>query len=157
MPDLLQPKFTQFGPYMGATCENGDWLPTVSFVTPGDLVVAYSAREGYFQRIGSRVFVDFRITTSTFTFTTSAGNLLITGLPFPVATGFPFALCCYALKFTGITLASYTEFYAEPLIGSSNVRFSASGQGQTNALVIATMTPSGGNLQLSASMSYPTP
>lgn len=63
----------------------GFWTPTVTFATPGDLSVVYSARNGRFTKIARLVVAQFDIITSTFTFTTASGNFQVTGLPFTSA------------------------------------------------------------------------
>jgi len=66
----------------------GTWTPTVTFATPGDLSVVYSARTGIYTKVGRLVMVQFDIGTTTFTFSTAAGNFIISGLPFASASGF---------------------------------------------------------------------
>lgn len=62
----------------------GTWTPVLTFATPGDqnIVYAGSGQIGRYTRIGDTVFLFCHINTSTFTHTTSAGNLQITGCPF---------------------------------------------------------------------------
>ena len=61
----------------------------LTFSTPGNLAVTYNNRDVTYTKIGNMVQVQARIAASAFTFTTSSGNLQITGLlPFaPVALG----------------------------------------------------------------------
>ncbi len=56
------------------------WTPSITFVSPGDLSVAYGTRVGFYSRVGSEVNV---IVTLVFTptYTTATGNFSITGLP----------------------------------------------------------------------------
>ncbi len=62
--------------------EIGTWTPEVTFSTVGDLSVVHSTQEGRYIKMGDLVTVFFEVTTSTWTFVTSAGNFRITGLPF---------------------------------------------------------------------------
>ena len=63
------------------TFESGDWTPTVTASTAGDLSVAYTIRVGRYVRMGDYVHVECSI-TFTPTFSTSSGDVLITGLPY---------------------------------------------------------------------------
>lgn len=62
--------------------EVGTWTPSLTFATPGDLNVAYTTQVGRYRKYGRLLWVDFRIVTSNFTFTTASGALNIAGLPF---------------------------------------------------------------------------
>lgn len=64
----------------------GSWTPTLTFATPGDLNVAYSTRVGSYTKVGRMVSLSCSLVTSTFTFSTSAGGVQITGLPFIAKT-----------------------------------------------------------------------
>ncbi len=57
------------------------WVPTISFVTPNDLSVAYTTQHGFYSRIGNMVIATCTVTFAP-TFTTSAGDFYIDGLPF---------------------------------------------------------------------------
>jgi hypothetical protein len=65
-----------------ADYEEGTWTPVITFATPGDVSVTYSAQIGSYILVGSLVTAFFRVTASAFTYTTASGNLQITGLPF---------------------------------------------------------------------------
>lgn len=64
----------------------GTWTPGITFGTPGDLNVVYSARVGEYTLLGREVIGYVALTTSTFTHSTASGALQITGLPFTIAT-----------------------------------------------------------------------
>ncbi len=66
--------------------EEGTWTPAITFATPGDLNVVYSTQFGHYTKIGKLVRVNYRVITSTFTHTTAAGALQMTGLPFTSQT-----------------------------------------------------------------------
>lgn len=66
----------------------GDFDPTATFTTIGDLSVVYTRQYGRYQRIGKRVHVSIYL-TFTPTYTSATGEILIQGLPFAseIATG----------------------------------------------------------------------
>lgn len=66
--------------------EEGTYTPTLTFDTPGDLVVAYSLQLGTYTKVGRLVVAHAAIACSTFTHTTAVGALRIGGLPFTVAS-----------------------------------------------------------------------
>lgn len=90
--------------------EEGTFTPTITFATPGDLNVVYSAQNGFYTKIGRLVHFFITIITTTFTHTTASGGLQIAGLPFTVL-GNPSA--CLS-QWVGITSAVTT-----PQIGST--------------------------------------
>ncbi len=55
--------------------------PTITFTTPGDLSVAYTSQTLSFTKIGDLVFLEV-VFNFTPTYTTSAGTLVINGMPF---------------------------------------------------------------------------
>lgn len=66
------------------TDEEIAWTPSFVASTPGDLAIAsYGLRQGVYRKIGKRVFVDFAISWNAgqMTYSTSAGNWRLTGLP----------------------------------------------------------------------------
>lgn len=67
--------------------EEGDWTPTITCDTPGDLSVTYSSQVGKYTKIGRLVHLQFYIVTSAFTHTTASGSLRIGGIPFTAASG----------------------------------------------------------------------
>lgn len=66
--------------------EEGTWTPTLTFATPGNLNVVYSTRTGQYTKIGDTVCISWAISTSTFTHTTAAGAVQISGFPFTAKT-----------------------------------------------------------------------
>ncbi len=70
-----------FGGTTLSTYAEGTWTPVFTFVTPGDLSVAYSAQLGIYTRIGRLITVTFYL-ACTPTYTTASGGANITGLPF---------------------------------------------------------------------------
>lgn len=67
--------------------EEGTWVPTMTFATPGNLSVVYTTQEGTYLKIGRLVFARVRL-VCTPTHTTASGNWSLTGLPF-TATNTP--------------------------------------------------------------------
>jgi hypothetical protein len=131
------------------TYVEGTWTPTLTFATPGDLSVVYATRAGTWTRIGRAVMFQFVVSTSTFTFTTASGALLVTGLPFNL-TGI--AQTPGKLDWQGITKAGYTEIAAVMLSGGSSIQFIASGSGQVRAVIVNGNAVSGTQVTLSCSM-----
>lgn len=130
----------------GAPYVEGSWTPTLTFDTPGDLAVAYSARSGTYERIGRRIFADFVVATSSFTHTTASGNLKISGLPLT-----PNAAANHrggSLLWSGITKAGYSDLVPTALGGTDAIVFNAMGSGQAASSVQASDVPSGGAIIL---------
>lgn len=68
--------------------EEGTWTPTLTFSTAGNVNVVYSVRTGDYTKIGRNVNLAYFIQTTTFTHTTAAGDLWVTGIPFtPTSNG----------------------------------------------------------------------
>lgn len=136
--------------------EKGVFTPEISFSVPGDLAVTYATQVGRFSKVGNRVTLDVQIVTSTFTWTTAAGYLRITGIPYPgsATTG---AQSKGDMSFSGITKAGYTQF--SPSIDATNRQqliVMASGSGVTLATVNAADLPSGSNKTINLSITYET-
>ena len=130
------------------------WTPTLTCATPGDLAVGYTNRYGIATKIGINIFYDFDITTSSFTHTTAAGALSVTGLLFaslddtnPRFIG--------KLEWAGITLANFTEINCRVTGGAStSIGFVASGSAQPLTVVAITDLPTGGSVRLRGSGRY---
>ena len=143
------------------------WTPTVSFETPGDLVVGYGNRAGSYFKFGSRVELFFSIVTSSFSYLVGAsGDLIITGLPYPSAPGLfvdasnsaPNSLYG-TLSWGGITKATYTQI--SPYVASSSnrasssiIHFMASGSAVAPVDVVVANVPSGSDVVLEGSLVY---
>lgn len=130
------------------------WTPVLTFVTPGDLAVAYTAQSGkYWQLSSNLVLAQFNLVTSSFTFTTASGNLKVTGIPFTsqntgglVPRG--------GLSFGGITKAGYTQIATGFGVNTNFFIFNASGSGQATAIVTAADTPSAGTVALTGEVIF---
>src|SRR5262245_10519475 len=142
----------------------GNWTPSLTFDTAGNLTVAYTTRFGLYAKFSKLVVCHGNILTSTFTHTTASGGLRITGLPFPalstndVGGG--------GLLWRGITKAHYTHMTVLVQASGRAVRVRASGtsmyingsgSGQTPAVSGVTDMPTGGTVQLFFTMTYATP
>lgn len=131
--------------------EEGTWTPVLTFDTAGDLAVSFPVQRGRYVKIGKRVFIDFELSCTPFTFTTSSGYIRITGLPFtPAASTTSYG----ALNFGGITKSGYTQFTANANASLTYLRIACAGSGQAATLVGTTDVASGTTLTLYGSVSF---
>lgn len=130
--------------------EEGTWTPTLTAATVGDLSVTYAVRTGNVTKIGRLVFVDWAIETSTFTHSTAAGEMRITGLPYTP----PAAVVGGNVVVQNWTNANFTIL--APTVGSSPDRIvlTRSGSGQTPGIVAITEFASGNTTIITGSMMY---
>lgn len=126
------------------------WSPVVTFATPGNLNVVYSLQSAQTVKIGGMCFANFRITTTTFTFTTASGNVQITGLT-PAPTGAFASASSGTLSswagMTGITVVPTTAVNASSVITLQ----SASGSSSLTTANFTTAT----NVTLGGNLAYP--
>lgn len=132
---------------------SGTWTPVITFDTPGDLNVVYSAQQGHYNVIGDMVFVQATLATSTFTHGTASGQLRVTGLPFTSAND-TLAFWRGSGTWRGVTKTNYTQVTPTIRGNVSYVEFAASGSGQANADVLASDMPSGGTVVLGVTIVY---
>lgn len=131
----------------------GNWTPAISFVTPGNLAVSYTTQVGHYTQIGRKVSVDFEIVTSSFTWTTAAGALRITGLPLAANSSVP--EFTGLLSWAGIVTTGYTSLNATILSTDVNaIRFQASGNNVARVVVSAPSMPTGNSIVLVGSIEY---
>lgn len=131
------------------------FTPVLTFTTAGDLTVAYTTRVGRCVRDTSGgVTVEINILTSTFTHTTSAGDLTVSNLPTASQT-FPDSSWIGPLYFNGITKAGYTNFVS--IIGSNqtSIGFRASGSGVSVDSVDVNDAPTGATMAIRTTLYYP--
>ena len=133
--------------------EEGTWTPTLTFATPGDLSVAYTRNTGRYVKIGSTVYVSFTIVTSSFTFTTAAGALQMTGLPFALVNNTQ-NYGNAGIGFAGYTKANYTQSVLSLIPGTSYSQFSLFGSGQVSASVTTVETLSGTSKSIEGQFHY---
>lgn len=124
--------------------EEGTWTPVLTFATPGNLSVAYSIQDGTYTKIGNRVYLSFRIVTSSFTHTTASGVARITGLPFSANTN----LHGGGLSWSGVTVSGYTQLSCIALSGNMHLELEMSGSGVVRSQPQASHFPTGGTVQL---------
>lgn len=133
----------------------GTYLPVLSFVTPGNLTVAYSSRAGSYFRIGRLVFVSISLTTSTFTHTTASGNLTIS-LPIPAAAGVDSGLQL-VFKSNAILTSADRTFIVPVAVGGGSVmtlrQHASTISGGTTTIAVAN-APTGGAVTLVISGVY---
>ena len=134
--------------------EGVSWTPTITAGTPGDLTVVYSVRIGERHRIGGIEIVHFRLTTSTWTHTTAAGDLHITGLTSTAATLASMAWLGGSLEFSGLTKATYTQFTPRVASADNKILIRACGSGVAAATVAVTDLPTGGTVVLNGTVVY---
>jgi hypothetical protein len=135
----------------------GTWTPVLTFATPGDLAVAYTTQNGFLMSIGKMIVATFNLLTSSFTHTTAAGNLLLTGLTTAAITTANY-VASGSGSWGGITKAGYTDMAYEVVATSpSQIQMRASGSGVASALVAAADTPTGGTMQLAGTVVYQVP
>ena len=136
-----------------ASAPSGTWTPTLTFSVPGDLTVTYTSPLGYYFRQGNQVTLYFRVQTSSFTFTTASGNLLLSGIPFP-GINIPNLIAYGNCQWSGITKANYTQISIRVTPNGSNLTFIAMGSGQTAVVLTAADTPTGGTFFVGGSITY---
>lgn len=66
--------------------ESGTWTPTYSTTGTDFDAVTYAVQSGRYVRTGDLVFVEARLRTSSVTKGSASGNVIISGLPFVVAS-----------------------------------------------------------------------
>lgn len=129
--------------------EEGSWTPAITFTTPGDLNVVYSAQSGEYIKIGRQVTLSMIVITSTFTHGTASGSLNISGMPFASNGSHHQG----ALDFQGITKANYTNFILKTN-AASVLECWAGASAQNRSAVTAADMPSGGVVALLSTVVY---
>lgn len=125
----------------------GDWTPTLTFATSGDLAVTYQAdgQVGVYHKFPGSVMLHFVVITSSISYTTSSGSLRITGAPFtPVnLQGTGRNNRGNVSRWQGITAAGYTQLGL--VIGAdAAMTFEMSGSGLVPSNVTSSGVASGG-------------
>lgn len=147
--NLANTRWELLNPNTTGTTGNGTLA--ITFATPGNLAVTYSSNTYNYYRIGNMVHFDINIVTSSFTFTTASGNLMITGFPFTISnTNAPYG----ALVWGGITKTGYTNMVLGGGSNTTTVNVFASGSGQAAANVTAADTPTAGTVLLRGSLTF---
>lgn len=120
---------------------SGTWTPALGAATTGDLSVAYSVQVGRWFVVDNRMHLSWRVETSTWTHTTAASFVWITGMPTTPAT-------VTNARWHGSGTMRYTKAnftQVSPIMASADphIYFYATGSGQTPALLVVGETPSG--------------
>jgi hypothetical protein len=132
--------------------EEGTWTPAISFGAPGDQSLAYSSRTGVYQKVGKQVHAAFNLTTSTFTHTTAAGSLFITGWPFASADVDHYGAVSFSQMSTGAG-----ALQARLAVGVSNADVVAAGvTNNAQAALAASNHVSGNNVAFMMNITYRT-
>ena len=134
--------------------EGTSWTPTITAATPGNLSVAYSVQIGERLELGGLNIAHFRLTTSTWTHTTAAGDLHITGLANTAATLANLAWVGGSLEFSGLTKANYTQFSPRVASADNKILIRACGSAQAAAVCAVTDFPTGGTVILNGTVIY---
>ena len=124
------------------------WTPTISCVVPGDLNVVYSIRVGSRFTLGGVVVTSMEISTSTWTYTTATGSIIISGMPalsYAVTNAFP------AVSYSGFTKAGYHSLILNITSNANTITMYASGSAVALATVAVTDFPTAGTVTLRAS------
>lgn len=137
-----------------ADTDKTTWTPALTFITPGNLSVAYSDQVGRYVRIGNLVLAFFSVITSTFTHTTATGALSVTGLPVAVTNTDGNATGAGFMQWQGITKASYTHMVPQAVAGGTLFRVIGSGSGQSVGTVTAADIPTGGTVRFIGCLAY---
>lgn len=151
----LSSQTSNSGTNIVSSYEAGNFTPVLTFETPGNLSVTYSAQVGRYTKNGRLVTLSVTILTSAFTHSTASGDLTITGLPYPAA-GVANVNGVGAVGFQGITKANYTQFTPLVASGTSLIKILAAAQAQVLSTVSASNMPSGGSVQLFIEVVYET-
>jgi hypothetical protein len=131
--------------------EEGTWTPTLTFATPGNLVVAYSTQAGTYTKIGRVVVLNYQTITSTFTHSTASGNFLLGALPFtPNASIAEVGTLAYA----GITKATYTSFNTLAPFSGTTLSVFASGSGVAGVNLTTADIPTGTQKVIDGTISF---
>lgn len=105
--------------------EEGTFTPTLTFETPGNQSIVYAVRTASYTKIGDVVHFQVYVLTSTFTHTTAAGNLNITGLPFTASATPLFASVSGYGR--GFIWASNFHYFQPMITGSSVLMYLVGG------------------------------
>lgn len=134
-----------------AAPEFGTWTPSITFTTPGDLAVSYATRSGSYVKIGNMVMLQFHVDTTSFTYTTAVGALVVTGQPFANGVSQHYV---GSMSFQGLNRVGYTQW--NPVIppGSPSFNINESGPGVTRVVTDTNSAASGTNLSLVGNITY---
>lgn len=124
--------------------EEGTWTPVLTFTTPGDVSVTYTLQSGLYTKIGRYVMAQCEVQSATFTHTTAASTLLVSGLPFTVAN----VRTTGPIRWSGINAAGSTDLCCTSSTGVTSVSFLGMAMGAGQVPIEATHCASGGTMVL---------
>jgi hypothetical protein len=136
-----------------ADYEEGTFTPVLTCETPGNLAIAFGQQNGYYTKIGNRVFVTLFVSTNTFTHTTASGNARITGLPYTASSATQ-NVSIGTMYFAGITKVGYTQFNASVGPNNNYIQLGSMASALAFALVQIGDLPSGGQPFFYVTISY---
>ncbi len=135
--------------------QEGEWTPTLTFVTPGDLSITYLIRQGLYTLIGNVMHVQFAVVTSVFTHSTASGAAKITGLPFASSNA---NLAVGTMQWGTFTpAASMTNVIPTIETLTTTINIVATGPGQSAAECTTAHLTTGSSIGLMGSITYRTP
>lgn len=140
--------------------EEGTFTPSITFATPGNLGVAYSARVGQYTKIGNRVILDINLVTSTFTWSTSSGTLRVSGLPFTAlnTANAGYTLAVGSMAGMALNLSAGESLGSGFILANTNwIQFICNNfTTRANFFALTASVPSGGTQSYSIGGEYPT-
>jgi hypothetical protein len=131
----------------------GVWSPTLTFGTPGDLAVTYQRALGSVRKAGDLIILTWIIVTATFTHTTAAGALEISGKPYPLEST-PDMTAFGTCGFSGLNKPGAQQVTPIIVNTDNQIRFWGMSQGATLDNVNAADVPSGGTIILGGTLTY---
>lgn len=131
----------------------GEYVPGLTFATPGDLSVAYTAQKAYWTQVGQAVTLSITIITSSFTHTTASGNLTIDLGPFTTANKTDY-ITTGSLYFGGITKAGFSQFTPRIIANTTDIEIVASNSASAFSNVVAADMPTGGSVVLNLTIDF---
>lgn len=132
--------------------EEGTWTPVLTAATVGDLSVGYAAQAGRYIKIGKMVTVWFDVQLNSFTYTTAAGNMRISGLPFTSQNSsmFYYGTC----SFGNINKAGYTQVTPRLSSNATQMNFVVSAMGSAVSTLAITDATSGSAVFIQGCITY---
>jgi hypothetical protein len=94
--------------------EEGTFEPVLTCAVPGDLAISYNINHGTYTKIGNSVTFALLIECSSFTHTTAAGIIQVTGLPFTAANDIPVTLSTSIDEWTAPVNVAQINGYVSP-------------------------------------------
>ena len=126
---------------------------SVTFATPGNVVVGYTDRHASWRRKGNDISLDWSIVVTTFTHSSASGALRLSGMPFAVENRsghFPVG----SVSWQGINKANYTQIVPYGSPGQTYITFRTSGMAQSAADVLVADVSTGSLITLYGHLDY---